>query len=118
MNLSEKFAALKIKTPLHKAFPRRVPPIEFTDTETDNNDLNGHVKAKKPLKQPRKILQIKKSKFQDNAVYYSSGMEDSDGEQDDSDSEMETEPDYEWIAFVRQRAALGAAGGGANVTTV
>ncbi|KIL54971.1 hypothetical protein M378DRAFT_182359 [Amanita muscaria Koide BX008] len=89
MNLSKKFAALKIKTPLHKAFPRRVPPIEFTSTKSDNNDLNGHVKAKKPLKQPCKILQIKKSKFQDNAVYYSSDMEYSDGEQDDSDSEME-----------------------------
>ncbi|KIL55196.1 hypothetical protein M378DRAFT_18163 [Amanita muscaria Koide BX008] len=106
MKLADNFSALKIKPTLHKfgSWPYPIPPIEYsTDSDSESRE---HVKANKLTKVPRKTI-IKKSKFRNDTVYYSSGKECSDS--GDADSNSETEPDYEWINFIRKRAADKAA---------
>ncbi|KAM6500224.1 hypothetical protein JOM56_003238 [Amanita muscaria] len=109
MKLANDFSALKIKPASLKfrSWPYPIPPIEYS-TDSDSESRKS-VKVNKTPKAPRKII-VKKSKFRDDMVYYSSGEESSDGEHADSDSAPEqTEPDYEWINFIRKRAADKAA---------
>ncbi|KAM6491429.1 hypothetical protein JOM56_013203 [Amanita muscaria] len=126
MKLADDFSALKIKPTLHKfgSWPYPIPPIEYsTDSDSESREC---VKANKIPKAPRKII-AKKSKFRDDTVYYSSGEERSDSERADPDSASEAEPDYEWINFIRKRAADkaaaqanaagGVAAGGTAMTT-
>ncbi|KIL63029.1 hypothetical protein M378DRAFT_12402 [Amanita muscaria Koide BX008] len=108
MDLADKFSVLKLNAPLHKyksySYYSQAPPIEFiSDNEIDDDN---RIKANKPLKRARKI-NVKKSKFQDDVVYYSSGGEVSDGEHSGLDSEIAI--DHEWRAFCSKRAEIKAA---------
>ncbi|KAM6499666.1 hypothetical protein JOM56_005174 [Amanita muscaria] len=108
MDLANKFSVLKLNTPSRKyksySGYSQAPPIEFiSDSESAGENS---VKANKPSKRSPKIS-VKKSKFQENVVYYSSGGEVSDGEHSDSDSEIVI--DHEWRAFCSKRAEIKAA---------
>ncbi|KIL64522.1 hypothetical protein M378DRAFT_11334 [Amanita muscaria Koide BX008] len=115
MDLADKFSVLKLNTPSRKyesySGYSQAPPIEFI-SDSESAGKNGAIKANKPSKQSRKIS-VKKSKFQDKVVYYSSGGEVSDGEHGNSDSEIVTLPpsriDHEWRAFCSKRAEIKAA---------
>ncbi|KIL54651.1 hypothetical protein M378DRAFT_1052593 [Amanita muscaria Koide BX008] len=117
MNLASQFSTLKVNTPLPKysSWDYRVDPIEYvTDTET-HGVSDDRVKANQLSKRRWIIstISVKKTKFQEDRIYYSSGGEDSDGEDSDSDcgldSEIATEQDDEWIACLMRRAELSAA---------
>ncbi|KAM6498965.1 hypothetical protein JOM56_000738 [Amanita muscaria] len=112
MNLPEQFSTLQITTmplgSLHLAAkPGSVPSIEFSsDTESDNRNVRA--KDNTLTKRTRKLF-VKGPKLFKEELYYSDGREVTDSEDSDSDSEMVTEPDHEWVAFVKQHAASSAA---------